>query len=465
MDKKEFISKLNDIEWEDFEVKEAQGGVPQSSWATVSAFSNTAGGWLVFGVKRVGRKFEIIGLKNPELIEQNFLTTLRAGKFNKTITVESKKYDLEGKKILSFYIPQKSSRDKPIYFNSKANTFIRTGSGDQRATSEEIDAFYRNASFDNKDKELTNYGIKNLDMQTVKKYRAYFSSVRTGHPYLSLSTNRFLEKLGVLVDDKITYGGLLVFGKEEILSRELPQFRIDYLDILGGSYDSLTRYNDRLVCEKNLFESFFELYPKLVKKINIPFKLRKGFRDEDPPHLQAIREALVNLLIHTDYFSKANPRIRVFLDRIEFFNSGSLPKALKFILEEDFSLPRNPVIAKIFRFVNLADNIGSGFTKMISGWKSNYKLNPVIDGDFDCYRIIFPFRRIKHKPNLLKEDKKENILSLLLDNPLLTQKEIASHVGLSLEGVRYHIKKLKGEKGLKKEGTGLNREWKLPKKK
>ena len=50
------IKKLQDIEWDDFEVKEAKSEVPKNSWETVSAFSNTAGGWLVFGVKKISRK-------------------------------------------------------------------------------------------------------------------------------------------------------------------------------------------------------------------------------------------------------------------------------------------------------------------------------------------------------------------------------------------------------------------------
>jgi predicted HTH transcriptional regulator len=60
MTKQELINKLNDLEWEDFEVKEAKGEVPKSAWETVSAFSNSAGGWLVFGVKQVAKNFEVI---------------------------------------------------------------------------------------------------------------------------------------------------------------------------------------------------------------------------------------------------------------------------------------------------------------------------------------------------------------------------------------------------------------------
>lgn len=59
MTESQLISKLTDIEWEDFEVKAAKTDIPKNSWETVSAFSNTAGGWLVFGVKKDGKKFEM----------------------------------------------------------------------------------------------------------------------------------------------------------------------------------------------------------------------------------------------------------------------------------------------------------------------------------------------------------------------------------------------------------------------
>ncbi len=83
MKKEELVKKLEDIEWEDFEAKEAKSEVPKSSWETVSAFSNTAGGWLVFGVSKKGGKYEIIGVDNPEKMGQDFLTTLRGDKFNR----------------------------------------------------------------------------------------------------------------------------------------------------------------------------------------------------------------------------------------------------------------------------------------------------------------------------------------------------------------------------------------------
>jgi len=164
---------------------------------------------------------------------------------------------------------------------------------------------------------------------------------------------------------------------------------------------------------------------------------------DNPEHLQALREALVNLIIHTDYFSRANPRIRVFSDRFEFFNPGSLPKKIEYILEEDFSLPRNPIIAKIFRFIRLAESIGSGFHKMIDGWEQHYKLKPVIEGDFDYYKITFPTTTTQKTV----EKTVEKILDAIKSNPKITQNELAEIAGLTRRGIEWNLAKLK-EKGI-----------------
>jgi ATP-dependent DNA helicase RecG len=65
MNKQELARKLVDIEWEDFEVKDASGGLPKNIWETVSAFSNTAGGWIILGVQQQGKQFHIKGLSSP----------------------------------------------------------------------------------------------------------------------------------------------------------------------------------------------------------------------------------------------------------------------------------------------------------------------------------------------------------------------------------------------------------------
>ena len=134
-------------------------------------------------------------------------------------------------------------------------------------------------------------------------------------------------------------------------------------------------------------------------------------------------------------------------------------------MKEDFSLPRNPTIAKIFRFVKLAENIGSGFHKMIDGWKQHYKLEPVIEGDFDYYKITFPLTEKGPSQTTDKttdkkfSDKEKAILDLIIANPGISQKEIADDMGLTVDGVRYHMDKLKEIEVLKRVGGKKSGKW------
>jgi len=444
MNKKELILKLQDIEWEDFEVKEAKADVPKSAWDTVSAFANTAGGWLIFGVKKTGRSFDILGVQNAEKIEQDFLNTLRGEKFNKNIRVKAKKYDFDGKAVLGFYIPAEEGKSKPVYYNSIKNTFIRTGSGDQRATQEEVDALYRNASFDKKDEELTEFTVKDLDVRAIKRYRDYLERSFPEHRYNNLPTEEFLEKLNAVRKGKVTVGGLLVFGNEDTIRSIIGDFRIDYLEISGTSYsDAPTKYNYRLSEADNLLDFYFSIFERLQKKIDVPFKQEGKWlmNNEDQPQVKAIKEALVNLLMHTDYFSNAKPRIRVFLDRIEFFNPGSLPKDVKYIMQEEFSMPRNRTVARIFRHIGLSENIGSGFDKMFKGWVSYYKKKPEVTGDFDYYKIVFYLepknvKKIKGVTEGINEGLIEglneglkSLLEAIRNNPGIQAKNLGSIIG------------------------------------
>ena len=60
MTQDELIKKIKDIEWDDFEVKEAATALPKNIWETVSAFANTSGGWIVLGVKHMAKKLNRI---------------------------------------------------------------------------------------------------------------------------------------------------------------------------------------------------------------------------------------------------------------------------------------------------------------------------------------------------------------------------------------------------------------------
>jgi len=149
-------------------------------------------------------------------------------------------------------------------------------------------------------------------------------------------------------------------------------------------------------------------------------------------------------------------------------------KKLIYRLEEDFSLPRNPIIAKIFRFVRLAESIGSGFHKMIDGWKQHYELELVIEGDFDYYKITFPnvpeevgrklVDRLVGKVGRKLSENQLKILELMIENKYISKKEISKQIGISTTAVDNNISKLKKKGILKRTGPDKGGYWEIIKK-
>jgi|GEM_PF-255839 len=392
MNKSELLNRLTDIEWEDFEVKNASDELPKNIWETVSSFSNTSGGWIVLGISQKGKKFEISGLTNPEKIEQDFTTVLRSqNKFNVLITPKCRKYDINGLTVLAFYLP--ASAQKPVFFNTLTNTFIRTASGDQRASESEINAMLRDQLFGVMSaKPVEKTSINDLNQTTLRRYRDYMSRFNPSLSYNTLSDNEFLEKMQITEGDHLTYGGLLFMGKNLSINKTFPDFRVDFLEIPGTSYaDAETRYTFRLEEQENLWEYYFAIIDRLKRKIDMPFKMNElGIAIEDSPQFDAIREALVNMLMHSDFFSPIKPRVRVFLDRIEFENPGAFPRPIQTLLKKDISIPRNPVLAKLFRSAKLADNAGYGFDKMLK-WEKSTNTKVYFENSIDVALVAFSF--------------------------------------------------------------------------
>jgi predicted HTH transcriptional regulator len=385
MTKTELIAKLDDLEWEDFEVKEAKAALPKSCWETVSAFSNTSGGWLVFGIKEIGNNYQIQGVTNAEKIEQDFLNTLRGEKFNVFVATKQQRYTIDGKAVLAFYIPV--SAQKPVYYNTQANTFIRRSSSDQKARKNEIDAFYRDQTFGTKTSELApNTSKDDIHTTSLRQYRDYMARFNPDVSYNRFDEATFLTKLRIVEEGQLTYSGLLFLGKRDAIEKHFPDFRIDLLEIEGKSISEATsNYSFRLGEFENLWDYYFECFKRLKPEVDVAFQLTdQGFGQELSPGLKAIREALVNMLMHADYFSPACSRIRIFTNHIEFYNPGGLPKPLEELKAKDLSLPRNPLITKLFRMVRLAENAGYGFDRIEANWKIYNNTEPEYDISFDA---------------------------------------------------------------------------------
>jgi ATP-dependent DNA helicase RecG len=115
-------------------------------------------------------------------------------------------------------------------------------------------------------------------------------------------------------------------------------------------------------------------------------------RTEEVPIVIALREAFVNMLIHRDYFDNTQYRIKIFKDKIEMFNPGSAPTEVKDLLADGATVPRNPIIAKVFRLIGWAETAGSGMMKIFNAWKQLDYDDPIIKNNIAGYtfKMTFP---------------------------------------------------------------------------
>ena len=358
---------MTDIEWDDFECKAAQDKLPEDVWSTVSAFSNTSGGWVVFGIRQRGKQFDIQGINNGEKTESDFLNTLRNGqKFNMRLSAQGKKYDFGGKLVLAFFVP--SSMVKPIYYGSPINTFIRTGSGDRRATETEVMAMMRDQAFGSKSEQMVaGTSFSDINKGSLETYRNQIRNENPSFPYKNLPDEQFCEKVGITKEGKMTIGGILMLGQRDIVQRYASNFWIDYLEIPGKSLaEAQVRYTYRMQEQDNIWESYQIILQRLRNFVDAPYEAQSnGAGTEDESQLYALREGLTNCCAHADYFSPMHPTIRVFTDRIELQNPGRFMFPLSELRTQIHSIPRNPSIIKFFRYAKLGENAGYGIDKML----------------------------------------------------------------------------------------------------
>ncbi len=134
--------------------------------------------------------------------------------------------------------------------------------------------------------------------------------------------------------------------------------------------NNITIIGDRWV-EGNLFSQFRESEEAIKNFINVRYEI-KGFEREDiwDYPLEAIREAIANALLHRDYLRPVEIQIKVFDDKIYFFNLGGLPEELS--IEKLFKLPipKNPIIFNIFYLSGIVEKVGSGIERMINALKA-----------------------------------------------------------------------------------------------
>lgn len=468
MTKDELVARLRDIEWDDFEVKAAKSDLPKNIWETVSAFSNCSGGWIVLGIKQSGKTFEIQGVDNIEKLEQDFFGTLRSKKFNLPLFAKICRYEIDNKNIIAFYVP--SSDIKPVYFGSLENTFIRMGSGDQKATQQEVMAMVRDQSFGiQSQKSIIGTSIEMLDQNALKDFRNEVRHCGTVPHLDSVSNSDFCQKVGITDHEGLlTYGGLIMLGKSPYTFNFIPTFCADYVEIPGSGIEATTNnYSYRIPEQQNLWEASRIILRRLRTLVNTPMTSinERGQSVEDLSAYSILREAMANQMAHADHFSPRRSCIHVFDDRIEFLNPGGMPQPLD-VMERTFeSQPRNPIISKLFRLAHISENLGYGLRKL-KNWEKVTGRPMFIEATASSVKVSFDLQRASNVPvnvpaNVPAKltDTQNKVLELIKSNPYITHLEISSQLSISDKTAKRATKSLRELGLLTREGSDKHGRW------
>ena len=273
-----------------------------------------------------------------------------------------------------------------------SNTFIRTGSGDQRANDMEILAIQRDQAFGSRSELIVpETSFADINPNSLQTYRRQVQQYNDSFLYNALTDEEFCSKLSITKNGCLTYGSLLMFGKRDAVQSVISNFWIDYIEIPGISYkDASTRYTYRMQEQDNIWEYYQLLIQRLRNYVDNPFTAGPdGFAPDDNSQLYTLREGLVNMLAHADYFSPMHSTIRVYSNRIEFQNAGRFIIDLNKLKLQIFSMPRNPSIIKFFRYAKLSENAGYGIDKMLR-WKNLTGMDVVFDSELTHSTVIYP---------------------------------------------------------------------------
>lgn len=434
------------LEWEEsgeLEFKSARGGFPKSLWESYSAMANMHGGVILLGVEDNG---DITGITDPVKFKKTLWDTINnRGKVNVNLLSESDVATLkhDGKTILAIRVPQASRYQKPVYLgqNPLLGTYRRNYEGDYRCSEQEVKRMFSDSSDESADSRiLEHFGIQDIDTLSLQQYRNRFRSHKLNHPWINEDDKGLLIKLGAWRHDRknnqegLTVAGLLMFGTDDAIREALPQYHVDYREKMSA--DPAIRWTDRLTIDgtwqPNLFQFYTKVILRLYSDLKTPFVLDKDlFRKGEAEVHEAVREALVNALIHADYAGMGGIVIEKLPHRFIFSNPGTLLVSLDQLLQGNISECRNKALQTMFTMIGVAEKAGSGMDKIRKGWESQHWRTPFVKEQTQPDRVYWELPMM----SLIPEESEAHLQALFGDEfRHLSKMEVQALVTADVEG-------------------------------
>ena len=450
---------------------------------TVVAFANGNGGKIVFGVKD---NKEIVGVENEFEVMDGIINAISDSCYP-MIVPDISLHTLENKTVILVEI--EGGKKKPYYLKSKGmqkGTYIRSG-----ATTRIIEE---------------DYVLKELVLEGENKY--FDQQVCHGESVSDEEIEKFCEWLEKLARKnsendteirKITRNTLLSWKVlEEKNGRIFPTNAYILLSgkenwevsrkIQCGVFKGETRsiFVDKKEFEGSIIMQLEKAYQYVLEKINLGSDIVGIYRVdkyEIPP--KSIREVIANAVIHRSYLEPNDIQIALYDNRLEITSPGMLLSGVNVKrMKEGYSKLRNRAIASVFAYVNIIEKWGSGIPRIMNEIREYGLQEPefiIFENDFrvNIYRKNYNTtqstqgstqNRINTTQDISKKEKLDvknltetdkTIINTIINNPEMSQKQIADNLNWTVNKVKYYMKKFKQKNILKYEGTSQNGKWEI----
>lgn len=321
--------------------------------------------------------------------------------------------------------------------------------------------------------------VKGFSFEDLSRAKVLAFAKEAGVSIGKTTAADFLRSLKVADEDQVANAGILFFAKA-------PQGHIRQAQMSLIAFKGTDRVHifDRLDVRDDLLTQFNQAILFLERHLNIRSEIRGVNRyDIREIPFDALREAIVNALMHRDYsITGTQVSIDVFDDRVEITNPGGLPKGLApKALGKGISIRRNERIADLFSRLHKVERAGTGIRRMRRSLAAAGLEAPEfeINGFFRTVLHRSPefslkgtprktAQRAAHKPEIrektgekIREKTREKILRGIRDNPRVTTADLAGLVGMTIKGIEWNIKKLKEDGALARVGPDKGGHWKV----
>jgi ATP-dependent DNA helicase RecG len=432
---------------------------------TVVAFLNTRGGYVYIGVQDDG---QIIGVPNAEKAASSIYSRLQEAISPKALFSVAAD-TAQGKAIVVVEVP--GAKDTP--FVADGILFLRKGTRNARATGEDLQSLLQSRSVETERWERRGSPVLMVEDLDRKELDCIVEDARTNQRFSFRSPGNpeaMLIDLGMWTRGMLTHASDICFGARPAIRH--PQARLRafaFESDKGGNYIDQADISGPVVQVIHQAHAFITRNSPLTAQFSSA-SLRR--RDQFAYPAEAIREGLVNSLAHRDYAAfSSGATVTLYPDRLEIWNSGSLPKGWKEdrLRHNHPSLPPNPDIAHVLFIRGLMERIGRGTIKIIEACRTASIPAPRWKVDDAGITLVLFSRASNHAPDAKLNERQVLLLETLVPEQKISSAEYAERFakGVVQRQARRDLIELEDADLLRREGKGkatvymrTQREWK-----